>query len=246
MVRAKWAGKSRVPWSNARGEEHEFPLFTGRIGSDVRFFGFGVSIEDARGGGVPTSTYPTRPGWFVAFQEQPTEPRFGMDDGDTDPIDELGDWADLGWTSVGVPDGEHLVIGEIDPGAIHRRHHLGRERRAHGPDHPSDARPRAFPRRWTASRGESGAMADPRSRRRADVTATERQARAIEADVADARSRLRALRSIDPVGSEARALEARVAELEEARLSALQQARDARLEAGTTSTEPMKVEDLDP
>ena len=88
-------------------------------------------------------------------------------------------------------------------------------------------------------------MADPRSRRRADVTATERQARAIEADVADARSRLRALRSIDPVGSEARALEARVAELEEARLSALQQARDARLEAGTTSTEPMKVEDLD-
>ena len=38
-----------------------------------------------------------------------------MDDGDTDPIDELGDWADLGWTSVGVPDGEHLVIGEIDP-----------------------------------------------------------------------------------------------------------------------------------
>ena len=56
MVRAKWAGKSRVPWSNARGEEHEFPLFTGRIGSDVRFFGFGVSIEDARGGGLPTST----------------------------------------------------------------------------------------------------------------------------------------------------------------------------------------------
>jgi hypothetical protein len=116
MARAKWAGKSRVPWSDARGEQHEFPLFTGRIGSDVRFFGFGVSIADARGGGIPSPTVPNPdPGWFVAFQEQPTEPRFGMDDGDTEPIQTLDDWADLGWTSVGVPDGEHLVIGDVDP-----------------------------------------------------------------------------------------------------------------------------------
>ena len=116
MARAAWKGKSRLPFSNARGEQHEFPLFTGRIGSDVRFFGFGVSIEDARGGGIPTQTQPNPdPGWFVAFQEQPTEPRFGMDDGDTNPIQTLDDWADLGWTSVGVPDGEHLVIGDIEP-----------------------------------------------------------------------------------------------------------------------------------
>ena len=116
MTRATWSGKSRVPWSGADGEEQEFPLFTGRLGPDVRFFGFGVSIADARGGGIPSATVPNPDaGWFVAFQEQPTEPRFGMDDGDAAPIGTLENWADLGWTSVGVPDGAHLVIGDVDP-----------------------------------------------------------------------------------------------------------------------------------
>lgn len=69
-------------------------------------------------------------------------------------------------------------------------------------------------------------MPDPRSRRFAAVTAKERQARAVEAEIADTRSRLRAVRSIDPVGSEARALDARLAELEQARVSALKQAKE--------------------
>jgi hypothetical protein len=116
MARAAWDGEARVPWVGADGEEHEFPLFTGRIGADVRFLGFGVSIEQARGGGLPSDTEPNPdPGWFVVFQEQPTEPRFGLDDGDADPIQNLDDWEDLGWSSVGAPDGAHLVIGAVDP-----------------------------------------------------------------------------------------------------------------------------------
>jgi hypothetical protein len=116
MARAAWDGDARVPLDDGGGEQHEFPLFTGRIGSDVRFFGFGVGIDQARGGGMPVDDEPAPDaGWFVAFQEQPTEPRFGMDDGDAEPIQDLQDWADLGWTSVGVADGAHLVTAVVQP-----------------------------------------------------------------------------------------------------------------------------------
>ena len=39
----------------------------------------------------------------------------GLDDGNADPIQDLEGWEDLGWSSVGVPDGAHLVTGAVDP-----------------------------------------------------------------------------------------------------------------------------------
>jgi hypothetical protein len=37
------------------------------------------------------------PGWFVVFQEQPTEPRFGLSAAGTTTIKS---WDDLGWSNV--------------------------------------------------------------------------------------------------------------------------------------------------
>ncbi len=51
----------------------EYPIFSGAIEPDVRFFGFGLSAADAVGTTLPAAP----PGWFFVFQEQPTETRFG-------------------------------------------------------------------------------------------------------------------------------------------------------------------------
>jgi len=41
------------------------PVFSGRVGSDVAFYGFEFTVDDSRG----------NPGWFFVLQEQPAEPR---------------------------------------------------------------------------------------------------------------------------------------------------------------------------
>lgn len=48
-----------------------YPLFSGSIDPDIRFFGFPLTVAQATGG--PTSGA----GYFLVFQEQPTETRFG-------------------------------------------------------------------------------------------------------------------------------------------------------------------------
>ena len=46
------------------------PVFRGRLGGDIAFFGFELTAEEARGDA-------TDEGWFFVLQEQPNEPRFG-------------------------------------------------------------------------------------------------------------------------------------------------------------------------
>jgi hypothetical protein len=64
------------------------PAFTGRLAPDVAFYGFALADADARGAGTVAS-----PGWFFVFQEQPGEPKFGLDVG-------AGDGTDIGTTPV--------------------------------------------------------------------------------------------------------------------------------------------------
>jgi hypothetical protein len=44
-----------------------FPVFSGRLGLDAGYYGFELSVSDARG---------TSPPWYFVLQEQPAEPRF--------------------------------------------------------------------------------------------------------------------------------------------------------------------------
>jgi hypothetical protein len=90
--------------------EFKFPLFRAEIDPDLRFFGFDLTTEKAKGT-VPSNGFAatdTR-GWFFVIQEVPGEPRFGMDiayeatqDSDNDPTNDPRDtWNNLAWNLFG-------------------------------------------------------------------------------------------------------------------------------------------------
>jgi hypothetical protein len=72
FAQAKWDSGRRVPTST---EVH--PAFRGSLEPDVTFIGFDLLPADARGDPSPAAN---RPGWFLVFQEQPSELRFGLHD----------------------------------------------------------------------------------------------------------------------------------------------------------------------
>ena len=49
------------------------PVFQGRLGLDISYYGFELTVSDAR----------STPGWYFVLQEQPTEPRFHVPQGAT-------------------------------------------------------------------------------------------------------------------------------------------------------------------
>jgi hypothetical protein len=51
------------------------PVFQGRLRPDIAFFGFELTKEQAKGDPDPARDQ----GWFFVLQEQPSEPRFGLD-----------------------------------------------------------------------------------------------------------------------------------------------------------------------
>jgi hypothetical protein len=97
--------------SPAEFDRHiKFPLFRAEIEPDLRFFGFDLTIEKARGT-VESKKFPNdQLGWFFVIQEVPGEPRFGMDihyrptlDSDNDPTNNKRDtWNNLAWNLFGA------------------------------------------------------------------------------------------------------------------------------------------------
>jgi hypothetical protein len=81
---------STVP---APGTEERYPLFRGFVDPDVTFLGFDLDIAEARGddGGL---------GWFFVLQEQPTAPRFGLDEPGDGPQTAPASWSDVDWGDV--------------------------------------------------------------------------------------------------------------------------------------------------
>jgi hypothetical protein len=71
------------------GDEERHPLFRGRLDPDVSFFGFNLDETQVRGGSGNA-------GWFFVLQEQPSEPRFGLDVGEP-PAASLTAWRNLSW-----------------------------------------------------------------------------------------------------------------------------------------------------
>jgi len=75
-------------------EKIKEPVFRGTIQPDITFLGFDIKIKDLLG-------KEGDPGYFFIIQQQPSEPRFGIDN----PKDSLGDhppqtWNDLNWDHV--------------------------------------------------------------------------------------------------------------------------------------------------
>jgi hypothetical protein len=87
--------------------QYKFPLFRAEIDPDLRFFGFDLTVDKARGTQESNEFKGDRLGWFFVIQEVPGEPRFGMDiqytpnrDTDNDPSNDPPDtWNNLAWNS---------------------------------------------------------------------------------------------------------------------------------------------------
>jgi hypothetical protein len=82
------------------------PLYEAKVDPDIYFFGFDLTVEQARGG---TGQNPNDdPGWFFVIKERPGEPRFGLD---TDAPPALQVWDDLSWPTIQPnPPGASIVI----------------------------------------------------------------------------------------------------------------------------------------
>lgn len=89
------------------------PLFEAKADPDIYFFGFDLSVHEARGGsGHPPDV---DPGWFFVIKERPGEPRFGLDlasDGPAEVLDELS-WDDA--QPGGETGKQFLAAGSLAP-----------------------------------------------------------------------------------------------------------------------------------
>lgn len=96
--------------------EIRFPLFRAEIDPDFRFFGFALTIEQARGAANPRAPEDDW-GWYFVIQEVPGEPRFGMDvrySPDNDPTTPIT-WDDLAWDAF--PGGLPVITTSTPPSA---------------------------------------------------------------------------------------------------------------------------------
>jgi hypothetical protein len=103
-----YAGKAKVV-DNQRvldDTDERYPLFRGKLPNDITFLGFNLSEEDAKGG-TPQSPE----GFFFVFQQQPSEPRFGLEPvEDANPITH---WSDLAWTNFGGGGGAPFKLPDL-------------------------------------------------------------------------------------------------------------------------------------
>ena len=86
--------------------------FHGRLSPDVAFFGFPLTPSQAIGAKDATNSALDQ-GWFFVLQEQPSEPRFGLDVGEAfgAPVSE---WSDLSWRSLVATEGALTALTHVD------------------------------------------------------------------------------------------------------------------------------------
>ncbi|MEO8513359.1 MAG: hypothetical protein ABI543_07365 [Ignavibacteria bacterium] len=96
-------------------KEIKFPLYRAEVKPDVKFFGFDLTILQAKGDEL-TDGFTDNLGWFFIIQEVPGEPRFGMDinyNAGTDGVS----WDDLAWDKF--TDEVKFIKSGIRPAGFH-------------------------------------------------------------------------------------------------------------------------------
>jgi hypothetical protein len=76
-------------------KELKFPLYKAEVQPDIKFFGFDLTIEEAKGDD-PSTGFTDKLGWFFVIQQVPGEPRFGMDI-NYNPGTDGTSWDDIAW-----------------------------------------------------------------------------------------------------------------------------------------------------
>ena len=94
--------------------EIKFPVFKASVDPDITFFGFDLTVAQAKGADHPQSDTDDW-GYYFIIQQLPGQPRFGMDltfSPDDDPATPIT-WNDLAWTLF--PDGQTFVDTTVLP-----------------------------------------------------------------------------------------------------------------------------------
>lgn len=82
------------------------PLYEAKVDPDIYFFGFDLTVEEARGAPNPNDPNGVPdPGWFFVIKERPGEPRFGFDIPKEGVVEDLKIWNDLSWSDIEVSSG---------------------------------------------------------------------------------------------------------------------------------------------
>lgn len=101
--------------NNPPRDKVKTPLYEAKADPDIYFFGFDLTIEEARGG---TGENPDdKAGWFFVLKERPGEPRFGLD---INQSEAMHVWNDMAWQDVvpEVTDGAFITIDADTPTII--------------------------------------------------------------------------------------------------------------------------------
>jgi hypothetical protein len=91
------------------------PIFGGSFEPDVTFVGFDLADDELDDGN----------GWFFVIQQQPTEPRFGLDDPASRLTDDPATWQEAAWSDTGLAPGEHLAPAAIEAVGLGPLPHAG-------------------------------------------------------------------------------------------------------------------------
>ena len=116
-AKAEWskdsAGKKQSPRNPTNTEEH--PIFRGELAPDINFLGFNLDPTTAKGTPVPSSDpKDDGAGWFIVIQQQPTEPRYGLDETVATSPDNEWTWRDLAWPHVNLTEDGGYIKLEAD------------------------------------------------------------------------------------------------------------------------------------
>jgi hypothetical protein len=116
LAQAEWSKNGNVkvaPRSPIAVAVEKHPIFRGELEPDIQLLGFDVDPDLARGTQEPSNDpQDDGAGWFVVIQQQPTEPRFGLDE--TAPTSAQSDWTwrDLSWVHVNLTrDAGYVALG---------------------------------------------------------------------------------------------------------------------------------------
>ncbi|MDQ6701402.1 MAG: hypothetical protein M3Z36_14580, partial [Acidobacteriota bacterium] len=91
------------------------PLYEAKVDPDIYFFGFDLTIKEAKGG--PGTNPSQDPGWFFVIKERPGEPRFGLE---VTPKVPLEVFDELAWDDAvpGLTPGKFLPAGSLGSVAL--------------------------------------------------------------------------------------------------------------------------------
>lgn len=95
-------------WSSAAkdaqrqlGTKELYPMFRVTKAPDITMLGFALTEADARGADTPSTPPSDNAGWFFVLQEQPTEPRFGLQVATEQSFGARpAQWPDLSWGNL--------------------------------------------------------------------------------------------------------------------------------------------------